>query len=225
MVERDGFKGLIQAAILGPENADVWMLWDAMVESVLGHVPRVQLELLGDRYLDIAKVMERRAAVFLVRPELEGQEPVMPEDAFSPFVRHFMDIDFSSFVEGVARKEHDYPDSRVILSGGDAGELDFWLEGLDVESEIGEGDVDGLEHDEDVNAWVEIVRGWMRQQGRKAGISEVAVATNLSTAKVWIAGLLGGFEFELKNDFYSQDRLILSVDSVNQDEAASVELG
>jgi hypothetical protein len=216
----DGFKELIQAAILGPENADVWMLWDAMVESVLGQLPRVQLELFGEGYLDIAKVMERRAAVFLVRPELEGQEPVMSEDAFSPFVRHFMDVDFSRFVEGVARKEHDYPDSRVVFSGDVSGELDLWLEGLDVVSTIGEGDVEALEHDEDVNAWAEVVRGWVRQQGRSVSISDVMSATHLSAAKVWIAGLLGGFVFELNNDFYCQDRLILSVDSVDQDRVA-----
>jgi hypothetical protein len=194
------------------------------VRQVQGQDVRAQLDLVGGGCLGIAEVVERRAAVFLVRTELEGQEPIMPEDAFSPFVRHFMDIDFSSFVEGVARKEHDYPDSRVVLSGDDAGELDFWLEGLDVESEIGEGDVEELEHDEDVNAWAEVVRAWVRQQGRTVSISEVIDATNLSIAKIWIAGLLNNFEFELKNDFYSQNRLILSVDFVGRDEAALGEL-
>jgi hypothetical protein len=218
MFERDGFKALIQAAISRPENADVWLLWDAMVASVQEQEPRMQLNMAGEGFLDIAKVMERRAAVFLVRPQLgAAQEPIMPEDAFSPFVRHFMDIDFSSLVEGVARKEHDYPDSRVVFSGDVSGELDLWLEGAEGVSTIGEGDVEALEHDEDVMAWADLIRAWVRQQGRTVSISDVMKATHLSASRIWIAALLNHFEFELKNDFYSCDRLILSVDSVDQD--------
>jgi hypothetical protein len=215
--EKDEFQRAIRAAIQEPETADVWMLWDAMVASVLGLDTRIQLGLVGEGFLRIAEVVERRAAVFLVRSELEGQEPMMPEDAFSRFVRQFMDVDFSSFVEEVGRKEHDYPDSRVIFSGSEAEDLDAWLEDV---STVNEEDVESLEHDEDVKAWADVVRGWVRQQGRTVSIGEVTDATNLSASRVWIAGLLNSFEFEKKIDFYSPDRLILSVEAVVQDEVA-----
>jgi hypothetical protein len=217
MLREYEFKGLIRQALAEPESADVWALWDVMVWGVQELDARAQLVWLGEGYLSIVGVVERRAAVFLVRPELEGQEPLMPEDAFSQFVRQVMDVDFSSFVEGLGRKEHDYPDSRVIFSGAEAGERDSWLEDV---STVGEGDVDGLEHDENVKAWADVVRGWMRQQGRAVSIGEVTDATNLSASRVWIAGLLNYFEFEKKIDFYSPDRLILSVEASAQDEVA-----
>ncbi len=219
MVEKDEFRGLVRAAISRPETADIWALWDALVLGVQGLDTRAQLDGVGEGYLSIVEVVERRAAIFLVRPELEGQEPLMPEDAFSPYVRQFIDVNFSSFVEGLERKEHDYPDSRVIVSGEKAEDVGEWLEDSEVESTIGE-DVEELEHDEDVKAWTDVVREWVRQQGRAVSIGEVTDATNLSVSRVWIAGLLNYFEFEKKNDFYSPDRLILSVEAITQDEGA-----
>jgi hypothetical protein len=220
MFEKDEFQWVIRAAIQRPETADVWALWDAMVSGVQGLDTRIQLGLVGEGYLSIVKVVERRAAVFLVRPELEGQEPLMPEDAFSPFVRQYMDVSFDQFVEGLDRKEHDYPDSRVIFLGDKAGEMDEWVEGIVEGSSIEEWNVEGLEHDEDVKGWSDVVREWVRQQGRAVSIGEVTDATNLSVSRVWIAGLLNYFEFEKKNDFYSPDRLILSVEAIVQDEVA-----
>jgi hypothetical protein len=226
MLEKGEFQRAIRAAMASPKIADVWALWDSMVASVQGHETRMQLDMVGDGYLSIVEVVERRAGLFLVREELGGEaEPMMPEDAFSPFVRQHMDIDFSSFVEGVARKEHDYPDSRVIVSGEETGEIGEWLEGVEEGSLIEEGDVEALEHDEDVNAWAEAIRGWMMANNFISGsISEIVDATQLSPSKAWLAGLLNVNEFELKQeneeDFYSYDGLILKTETVVQCEVA-----
>jgi hypothetical protein len=54
-----------------------------------------------------------------------------------------------------------------------------------------------LEHDEDVGAWAAIVREWMVANNCRSGsIGELVDSTNLSSVKVWIAGLLGDFERE-----------------------------
>jgi hypothetical protein len=82
-----------------------------------------------------------------------------------------------------------------------------------------------LEHDEDVAAWAAIVRGWMVSVGVDGvSISEVVDATQLSTVKVWIAGLLCDFELERMSrkdkDFYDAEQLIIRTETFAQCEVA-----
>jgi hypothetical protein len=55
------------------------------------------------------------------------------------------------------------------------------------------------------------MRGWMVLKGvHSVSISEVVDAIQLSTFKVWIAGLLCDFELYQAKEFYSLEGLILN---------------
>jgi hypothetical protein len=59
------------------------------------------------------------------------------------------------------------------------------------------------------------VREWMCESGvNSVSIGKVVDSTQLSSVKVWIAGLLSDFKLHQTKDFYSFDGLNLSVKSV-----------
>jgi hypothetical protein len=60
-----------------------------------------------------------------------------------------------------------------------------------------------LEHDEDVGAWAEAIRYWLKRQGLEdAKIVQLEHGTGLSVVKLWVAGLLGGLGLEQRGGFY-----------------------
>jgi hypothetical protein len=136
----------------------------------------------------------------------------MPEDALNCYVQQSSSVDLDQYVVPLGRKEHDYPDSRELVSVVVEVSKEELLESLEPESQLELLPMLELEHDEDVGAWATIVREWMVSAGVDGvNISEVVDATNLPTVKVWIAALLSNFELEQTKDFYSFDGLVLSV--------------
>jgi hypothetical protein len=60
-----------------------------------------------------------------------------------------------------------------------------------------------LEHDEDVMAWAEAIRGWMESRGlEEVKFLELMNRVELSVVKVWLALLLGNFEVKQSAKFY-----------------------
>jgi hypothetical protein len=58
-------------------------------------------------------------------------------------------------------------------------------------------------YDEDIAAWAEAVRGWLKQQElESAAIVQLQDETELSLVKLWLAGLLGGLEMWHSGGFY-----------------------
>jgi hypothetical protein len=56
------------------------------------------------------------------------------------------------------------------------------------------------------------VRGWLKQQGlESAAIVQLQDETGLSLVKLWLAGLLGGFEIEQRGRFYDWAGVAISL--------------
>jgi len=69
--------------------------------------------------------------------------------------------------------------------------------------------IEQLEYDEDISAWIAVVRSWLEAiGGGQAELMEVIQGTAMSPVRVWMALLLGGFELEKQGDFY-QGRVLV----------------
>jgi hypothetical protein len=217
------FRSAIALALAEPEVADLRGLWLSLEPELLGLSQKEQLSMAGQALCDLAEVCQRRAE--LMWTEWQDQHntdgPIPDEDFLAGLVQKTMFLDISEFVR--------QPKFRKAAVGkvenGDSvveevsKEQALLLAGAEVEEEP--LPVAVLEHDEDIAAWAEAIRGWMQGQGLESvRISEVVEETNLSSGKVWIAGLLSDFELCQTKDFYSFDGLILNLELVAQREIA-----
>jgi hypothetical protein len=201
----------LQTAQAQPELAKVGALWFRMEEAIQEREIKAQVEISAEAILQMARVVERRLQVLDEAVAMRsGADPVMAANAFDRFVRQYMDVDFDQFVEEIGRKEHEYPECRELVSVVEEVSKEELLGLLEPESQLEPMPMLELEHDEDVGAWAAIVREWMVSVGVEYGsISEIVGSTQLSSVKVWIAGLLGDFDLHQTKDFYSFDGLVL----------------
>ena len=65
-----------------------------------------------------------------------------------------------------------------------------------------ESEVISLAHDEDINAWIERVTECLETNVEISTLPQIAKATNLSIAQVFISLLFGDFELVQSGDFY-----------------------
>ncbi len=205
----------LQDAQAEPESADLDVLWDEMERAIQGREIKTQLEVSAEAILQMAGVLVRRSQVFDEAVAMRlGEDPVMPADAFDPYVRQYMDVDFEQFIEAIGRKEHEYPESRELVSVVEEVSKEELLNLLEPESQLEPMPMLELEHDEDVGAWAAIVREWMVLRGvDSVSMREVVDSTGLPVTKAWMAGMLEGFkltrESESEEHFYSYSGLIL----------------
>ncbi|MCG9891586.1 MAG: hypothetical protein MH252_10980, partial [Thermosynechococcaceae cyanobacterium MS004] len=67
-------------------------------------------------------------------------------------------------------------------------------------------------YDEDIAAWAEAIRGWLKRQGlESAAIAQLQQGTGLTLVKLWLAGLLGGLEMQQCGGFYEAGCVAISL--------------
>jgi hypothetical protein len=169
---------------------------------------------VGQRLATAADAIEQMAEVFAARAEeifsawqrrqLANQGPVLDEDLFAEFVRQSFHLDLDDLVgepELYIRSggQQTHPDTESLVGYRAKDEVLAELEPLaEREKAIAE-----LEYDEDVGAWIAVVREWLAGQGRDHVVFlELLRGTGLPVVKVWLALLLGGFELRQGEDFY-----------------------
>jgi hypothetical protein len=218
------FKSAIAQALAEPEVADLRQLWRSLEPELAGLTQKEQLQVAGQALCDLAEVCQRRAELMWNEwQDSHNTEGPIPDDDFlEGLVQKTMFLDISGLVR--------QPKSRKATVDDGEEESDSVVEEVTKEVALllaGAEDEEKpmpvmvLEHDEDVGAWAAIVREWMVANNCRCGsIGELVDSTNLSSVKVWIAGLLSGFELHQTKDFYNVDGLILSLDLVLQREVA-----
>lgn len=202
----------LQKARVMPQEADLGVIWNEMECAIIDRELSVQLEVSAETILQIAGLVHERSKMqfeeLVARHSDEG--PVMPADAFDQYVRQSMEVDFDPFIEPFERKEHDYPDSRSLFSVvAEVSKADL-LNSLGVESVITTIWED-LAYDEDVGAWASTIRNWLQHNQVKAvTLIQLEEQTGLSMVKLWLAGLLSGFEMKQDGTFYDERTVIFS---------------
>jgi hypothetical protein len=217
------FRSAIAHALAEPEAADLRMLWRSLEPELLGLTDKEQLQVAGQALCDLAEVCQRRAELmwdeWVDQHNTDG--PIPDEDFLAGLVQKTMFLDISELVKQLRSRRAagavGYEGDSVVEEVTKAQAL--LLAGVEAEEEP--LPVAVLEHDEDIAAWAMAIRRWMERHGLESvRISEVINTTNLSSGKVWIAGLLSDLGLQQTKDFYSFDGLILNLKLVAQREVA-----
>jgi hypothetical protein len=207
-----------------PQDANWQQLYLAFDTAIDQTPVGLRLATAADAIVEMAEVLAARADEFFSTWRRVPEDgPVLDEDLFAEFVRQSFHLDLEGFVgvpELYVRSafEKVHGEGESVVAEVSKEEL---LESLEDESQLEPMPMLELEHDEDVAAWAAIVREWMMSVGMDSvSISEVVDGTELSSVKVWIAGLLCDFELNQTKGFYSFDGLNLSLELVLQREVA-----
>jgi hypothetical protein len=215
----------LEQAQAEPQATDWRQLCLAFDEAIDRTPVGLRLAIAADAIEQMAEVLAARASAWAedwYRQPEDG--PVLSEDLFSEFVRQSLSLDLSELVakpELYMRSvsEKSYEDAESVVEYRDKNDVLTELESFVGEEQ--EGDIEALEYDEDIGAWAEMIRLWMKL-GRieSASIRETIKETNLSAGKIWIAGLLSDLSLQQTKDFYSFDGLLLRTEPVVQCEVA-----
>ena len=206
----------LEQAQASPEATDWRQLCLAFDEAIDLTPVELRLATAADAIEQMADVLLARATAWAEdwnrRP---GDGPVLDEDLFAELVRQSFSLDLSGlvdkpelYVRAASEKAHEDADS--VVEYREKTEVLAELESF-VDEDTGEAEVE-LEHDENVGAWAEVIRGWMDLvRVDSISINEIIRETNLSATKVWIAGLLSDLELQQTKDFYDFDGVFLNV--------------
>jgi hypothetical protein len=182
---------------------------------------------VGLRLATAADAIERMADVFAARADeffrgwhrqrVAHEGPILDDDLFAEFVRQSFHLDLDGLV-GVPERyvrsasEKSYEDAESVV-GEVSKETALLLAGAE-DDVVPEVAIALLEYDEDIAAWVEVIRLWMHQQGvKKVVLAELLNGVNLPSIKCWLGVLLGGFEQYLNETkgFYDLERVTITL--------------
>jgi hypothetical protein len=184
----------------------------AMDDTPIG----LRLATAADAIVEMADVFAARADEFFStwhQQRVAHEGPILDDDLSAEFVRQSFHLDLDGlvgvpelYVRSAPKKSHEDAESLVEEVSKETALL---LAGAELEpADL----MDGLEYDENVGEWANAVRGWMVSRDVvSANIMEIVEVTNLSTVKVWIAGMLDeDFDLNQAKEFYSLEGLILN---------------
>lgn len=202
----DSWCGAITQALAEPEVADLRQLWRSLEPELLGLTEKEQLQVAGQALCDLAEVCQRRAewmwGDWVDQHNTDG--PIPNEDFLSGLVQKSMFLDISSLVrqpktrrgavaavenEGESVAEEVTKEMALLLAAADEVEP---KEAMELQG-----------YDENITAWADAIRAWLKRQGlESAAIAQLQQGTGLLVVKLWLAGLLGGFEMQQSGGFY-----------------------
>ena len=177
----------LEQAQASPEATDWRQLCLAFDEAIDQTPVELRLATAADAIEQMADLLLARATAWAEdwnrRP---GDGPVLDEDLFAELVRQSFSLDLSGLVSEpelylrfASEKSHEDADS--VVEYREKTEVLAELESM-VSEDVREAEVE-LEHDENIGAWAEVIRGWMERQG-----IESAAMTQLQEG----VGVIGG---------------------------------
>ena len=204
----------LEQAQARPEATDWRQLCLAFDETIKLTPVELRLATAADAIEQMADLLLARATAWAEdwnrRP---GDGPVLDEDLFAELVRQSFSLDLSGLVEEPelyvrAASEKSHEDAESVVEYREKTEVLAELESF-VDEDMGEAEVE-LEHDENIGAWAEVIRRWMRQQELgSVAITQLQEATGLSVVKLWLAALLCGLGMEQRGAFYDVARVVI----------------
>jgi len=222
---------LLEVALLAPTEVvldDVWVELESALET---GSPLLQLQIAGEAIHQISEVFALRSQSAF--DELEAvtawDGPVMPSDAFAPYVRQTTQIEFDQHLEPIESLDdliaglfdEEIPESgEVDLTAGDsiAGEVtkESMLSVLEMLNQLNspmtEADqmkiIKSLSHGEDVPLWSSKLIAYLqkRDSTKPMTLLDLPQALGMPFAEVWLTLLLGEHDYQLRrtgDDFYS----------------------
>jgi hypothetical protein len=210
------FKSAIAQALAEPEVADLRQLWRSLEPELAGLTRKEQLQVAGQALCDLAEVCQRRAELMWNEwQDSHNTEGPIPDDDFlAGLVQKTMFLDISDLVrQPKSRKAtvDDVEEESDSVVEEVTKEVALLLAGAEDEDES-EQEIMLLEYDEDIAAWAEAIRQWLKRQGLEdATIVQLQHGTGLSVVKLWLAGLLSGLGLEQRGGFYDGAGVVIAL--------------
>jgi hypothetical protein len=208
------FRSAIAQALAEPEVADLRMLWRSLEPQLLGLTQKEQLSVAGQALCDLAEVCQRRADLmwdeWVDQHNTDG--PIPDEDFLAGLVQKSMFLDISSLVRQPKSRRGAvafFEDEGESVVEEVTKEVALLLAGAEDEVEPEETMI-LQEYDEDIATWAEAIALWLKDKDLTS-FSELLNGVGLSTVKVWLALLLGGFQLRQSGDFYEAAGIMVSV--------------
>ncbi len=177
-----------------------------------------RMEQGAEAIAQLAEVLAVRAESYFEswQQRFDPTGPMLEMDDFSDLVRQSFSLDLEDLI---AEPDPTYrlPSDPDLEGGGSiVAEIEKHelLELLE-DSMVGSPDllIEQLESDEDVSAWIGLVRSWMSGLELEwTDMVSIQHGTQLNTVMLWLALLLGGFQLKQEGEFYSEQSLLLSRD-------------
>ncbi|MCG9890841.1 MAG: hypothetical protein MH252_07185 [Thermosynechococcaceae cyanobacterium MS004] len=206
----------LEQAQAQPQATDWHQLCLAFDETIDKTPVGLRLATAADAIEQMAELLAARAIAWAEDwYRLPGDGPVLGDDLFTEFVRQSLSLDLSDlvgvpelYVRSVSEKSHE--DTESVVEYREKAEV---LAELETFIDQGaEDEIEALEYDEDIAAWAEAVRVWLKRQGlESAAIAQLQQGTGLTLVKLWLAGLLGGFGLRQSGGFYDVESVVVGV--------------
>lgn len=204
----------LRTAQMVPEQVDFQGLL-AEVEEMITQVPESkQLRMAGEAFLRMAEVYAARSDIWIEEWEQAARDPVVERGFFNDLVRQTMAADLSELMEPApVRKRRtkrakvtEAEEGSLIVSVNKAALLAM-VDKLEEEAAIEEErkqQVLQIAHSENVSQWIEAISQWLRTVPHKqVSFQQLCQSLGMLRVEVWLGLLLGEFELEQGEDFYS----------------------
>ncbi|MGG6297750.1 hypothetical protein ACQ4M4_25435 [Leptolyngbya sp. AN02str] len=189
----------IEEAIACPLEADVGELC-VLLDNVLETLPPYQQLAQGGGYIaQIAEVCWLRA------DRLANDQPETFEEMdLSSFFRQSLTLPTEQFSQPAPKRNVQKAQPNKPLKPLPQKTVEAWIESAEVQR----SQIFALSHDENVEAWAQLVSGALN---RPMSFAELrSVLTDVPWIEVWMGVLLGGFEVEIleSNEFYNANFVV-----------------
>jgi chromatin segregation and condensation protein Rec8/ScpA/Scc1 (kleisin family) len=197
-----------------PETVGVAQILDA-VEVAAARLPETKrLQFAGEALLQVAQLCETRAELLMSEWEEASCDPAVEQGFFDDLVRQTMAVDLSDLMEPTPARK---PRTRRAKSNGaeegsvaatvDKAAVLAMVEQLEAEAALEEErkqQVLAVAYDENVSQWTEAIA--QRLQAAlpdRLSFAQLCQSLGMPRVEVWLGVLLGEFELEGGEEFYS----------------------
>ncbi len=194
-----------------PDQVD-WEELLGQVEAGLDQVPEAErLKWAGEALLQVADVYATRSEVLMTEWEEAYRDPVVQPFFFAEIVRQTMAVDLGELIEPIPprkprtkRAKSTEGREESIAASVDKEALLAMVEQLEAEQDRQKQQVWAIAHEERVSDWVEAIAQWLQaSRTERVRFAHLCQSLGMRPVEVWLGVLLGEFELEPGEEFYS----------------------
>jgi hypothetical protein len=196
-----------------PETVEVMQILDTMEVAAAQLPEAARLQFAGEALLQIAELCATRATVLLTEWEEAYRDPIVQQGFFTDLVRQTMAVDLTDLMEPdpprkVRTKQVKSTETEAgsVVATVDKAALLAMVDQLEEAAleEKQKQQVLQIAHDEDVSRWIEAIAQWLIAiPSRCTSFAHLCQSLEMPQVEIWLGVLLGEFELEQGEEFYS----------------------
>ncbi|MBC7971427.1 MAG: hypothetical protein H7Z11_15125 [Verrucomicrobia bacterium] len=197
-----------------PKTVEVIQILDAMDVAAAQLPDTAQLQFAGEALLQIAELCAARATVLMTEWEESYRDPIVAQGFFADVVRQTMTVDLSDLMAPAPprkprtqRAKSTETEVGSLASPVDKAVLLAMVDQLESEATLEEGrkqQVLAIAYEEQTSRWIEAIAQWLEAvPTHQTSFAHLCQNLGLPRVEIWLGVLLGEFELEPDESFYS----------------------